>query len=696
MERVAALLFAEVASSPDLLAMVKGLAGQGNGRWVYPHKSTDDRGYTEWGMDPSDAPASFTDPGKYDSPRTVFYDPARASVKPGEFRPEVTYTNPNAIRRLDDANLPPGLLWRGMSDEEYQASKARGYFESSGTYNIGGEHGDNGPGSPGFQAGRTFFTTRPGSADSYASSFAPWQYTPTFSRPAHVVGIPDQPDAPRGPLGNEPNSHEVGLTGRIPFDSVAHHWVGHVSTMSPGRWVGYLNSDPPYRGGSAGASLEWEPGDVPTPRLARLLFAEDLLKDPRYVDPAYFTGIHEMSHALDLAGHEQAQGMILPLLLRHYGEETGQDDPDTDPRFWDWVKTQFPKQGQTSAAEMLAHAFTEVRLNPGGAKPIHRALYDTMVQMSQGNPNRGATSYGPYVPAPMQQAVQDMQRDYPQVDVGRVNLTNDHDNGPAYLSFPSSAGRYDPTSPERPRLEMDMQYAVPPSGRDETKDDMGYDPQPLTDWFDQHIDNQEYPRWQSTMAGEPWPEDAIEDMDTEFDQPKTAALLFGAIFPNYDEGREHLEPDDPYVADPVPSGATWYHVSPSPMKPGDRLRPFGGERPYGKMYDAHPQFKHRDQHVWTEHDPYVSEAKWANDAKPYIYEITPDETPLPWNGTGSEGWVTPGATIKREISHTGWLPQVDFTDAGRTASIFADPDGRGVWKTAVDGRVEFLAAPHAR
>lgn len=431
-------------------------------------------------------------------------------------------------------------------------------------------------------------------------------------------------------------------------------------------------------------------------RLAALLFAEDLLKDPRYVDPAYFTGIHEMGHALDMSGNMASGQNLLDVTQRLYHENNPQDppwqpgDPPREYTPWHpdgpmahWMRRQLPKaafdkDGFPYGPEMIAHAFTEMKLNPQGAGPLARGLYDHLLKNTPQNGSHGGLSVGPGVPSPLQWAIEDVQHEHPSADLARVDLTPEDSLGPAWVE------RTDANSTEPPRMRMDQQYANPAT------------PTKFTDWFDDAIDGGYFPRWESTTAREPWPEDAIEDMDTEFDQPKTAALLFGAIFPNYDEGREHLEPDDPYVADPVPSGATWYHVSPSPMKPGDRLRPFGGERPYGKMYDAHPQFKHRDQHVWTEHDPYVSEAKWANDAKPYIYEITPDEAPLPWNGTGSEGWVTPGATIKREISHTGWLPQVDFTDAGRTASIFADPDGRGVWKTAADGRVEFLAAPHAR
>jgi hypothetical protein len=122
------------------------------------------------------------------------------------------------------------------------------------------------------------------------------------------------------------------------------------------------------------------------------------------------------------------------------------------------------------------------------------------------------------------------------------------------------------------------------------------------------------------------------------------------------------------------------------------------------MYDANPAFKHRDQHVWVEHSPFTVEQKWARDDRPYIYEVTPQEAPQPYNGQAAEGWVTPGATVAREITRNGWLPE-DFkeqewaknrrTVAG-SVSLFADPDGRGVWKTAADGSVEFLAAPHAR
>lgn len=220
------------------------------GRWHFPYSGGEDGGeYSsianhEWQMAPTDAPASRTD-HFYGRPRTIYYDPTRTEVTPGEFRHEYT----NKGNRVTDLNPPAGMLWRGMSDEEYQAAVQSGYFESPGEYNVGGDA----------QVGKTYFTTGPDHAESYANSFAPWQFTPTFTRPGHIIGIPDRPDIPRE------GGHEVGISGRIPFDEVVHHYVGHPYAIVPGSYRGVSNKydgewdrEPPYRSQSANAYLEWE------------------------------------------------------------------------------------------------------------------------------------------------------------------------------------------------------------------------------------------------------------------------------------------------------------------------------------------------------------------------------------------------------------------------------------------------------
>lgn len=255
------------------------------GRWHFPYNGGEDGGeYSsianhEWLMAPTDAPASRTDEF-YGRPSTVYYDPARTQVSPGEFRHEYT----NKGNRITDLNPPAGMLWRGMSDEEYQAAVQNGYFESPGEYNIGGES----------QVGKTYFSTGPDHAESYANGFAPWQYRPTFTRPGHIIGIPDRPDIPRE------GGHEVGIPGRIPFDEAVHHYVGHPYAIAPGTYRGISNKYdgqwdevPPYRSQSANAYLEWE--DASPVRTVQAAYAAHRWRE----GSQYFFGYDAHSAAAD-------------------------------------------------------------------------------------------------------------------------------------------------------------------------------------------------------------------------------------------------------------------------------------------------------------------------------------------------------------------------------------------------------------
>lgn len=219
------------------------------GRWHFPYEGGEDGGeYSsvaghQWQMAPTDAPASATDEF-YGRPKTVYYDPARTGVARGEFRHELT----NSGNRLEDLSPPEGMLWRGMSHEEYENAARNGYFESTGDYNIGDQQG-----------GKTYFSTGADHADSYSNGFAPWQLKPTFSRPAHVIGIPDRPDIPRE------SGHEVGVTGRIPLSEVTHHYVGNPVAIFPGSYRGSSNKydgewdrQPPTRSLSPTSYLQWE------------------------------------------------------------------------------------------------------------------------------------------------------------------------------------------------------------------------------------------------------------------------------------------------------------------------------------------------------------------------------------------------------------------------------------------------------
>lgn len=232
------------------------------GRWAFPHlERTEPSGYQSnpyhtWGIYPTDAPAQH-DYTKMGRSGTFFYDPAQTDIEEDEFRDRAAYRGNNIdedLLGLSRGDRTPGIVWRGLSNEEMEDAKQKGYFQSNGSYNFAG------------QEGTTLFDEHPGTAQSYANSYSPYQFIPTFSRPAHVIGIPDQ-NYPRNSVG------EVEIPGRIPLDAVTHHYRGDVTSIDPGSYGGYQGSMPnaesgfngwseePTRTGSPRATVKWSPGE---------------------------------------------------------------------------------------------------------------------------------------------------------------------------------------------------------------------------------------------------------------------------------------------------------------------------------------------------------------------------------------------------------------------------------------------------
>ena len=71
-----------------------------------------------------------------------------------------------------------GLVYRGMSWQEYQNAKRKGYFKSRGSYNIGTT-----------QVGATCGSLDPDTAMLYAANFAPMQKKPTPNEPGVVIAF---------------------------------------------------------------------------------------------------------------------------------------------------------------------------------------------------------------------------------------------------------------------------------------------------------------------------------------------------------------------------------------------------------------------------------------------------------------------------------------------------------------------------
>lgn len=102
----------------------------------------------------------------------------------------------------------------------------------------------------------------------------------------------------------------------------------------------------------------------------------------------------------------------------------------------------------------------------------------------------------------------------------------------------------------------------------------------------------------------------------------------------------------------------WFHVSPHQMEPGTVIRP-GFHNPAnddfyrsGFVRDSGvlaPMGVRREEVVWL--SPSIDDAAFwslALSAR-HCYEVDPTEEPRPWNGTGTDGWVSPAAVIIREI-----------------------------------------------
>lgn len=210
-------------TSPDP-SKVLGLPDS-NGRWKYnlvEKKDLSGQTYHEWEIAPTTAPASKT-LTLGDQSRTIYFDPKLTQVTNDGtgYRPTLKEN------KLSSLNPQQGMIWRGMSAEEYHAAKANGYIESRGSYNIGGD----------LQAGKTYFSTSPDQAANYASWYAPAQFKPSFNKPAYVVGIPDRPTLARE------QSTEVGVPGRVPFASVQHVYKGSVFAVIPGSQGAYQDGN---------------------------------------------------------------------------------------------------------------------------------------------------------------------------------------------------------------------------------------------------------------------------------------------------------------------------------------------------------------------------------------------------------------------------------------------------------------------
>ena len=109
----------------------------------------------------------------------------------------------------------------------------------------------------------------------------------------------------------------------------------------------------------------------------------------------------------------------------------------------------------------------------------------------------------------------------------------------------------------------------------------------------------------------------------------------------------------------IPLPRKWFHVSPHRIETGTVLMPGAIRNPandafyragFGQDTGCLQEMGvRRDEVVWL--SPTTQDAEfWAAvlDA-PYCYEVQPSGEPRPWNGTGTDGWVTAKAVVVREV-----------------------------------------------
>lgn len=173
----------------------------------------------------SGAPATHTFNDEWGKTKTYGYDPDLADPEDNRFgttfrlRPHPEWKD-EAYRNEagdlvtpfeDEVQADPSMLYRGLSHEEWEQAKQRGYFQSNGEYNLGKEQG-------------TLYSTDPSQARSYASGFAPWHRKPGFNAPSYVIGVPRPEGAHQNPGLGLGDTTEMVVPGQVPFDQVRQAW----------------------------------------------------------------------------------------------------------------------------------------------------------------------------------------------------------------------------------------------------------------------------------------------------------------------------------------------------------------------------------------------------------------------------------------------------------------------------------------
>lgn len=112
-----------------------------------------------------------------------------------------------------------GVVYRGVSAEEYESIMKTGQIKSRGGYNLDG------------QEGLTYYSTDPRAASHYAHSFAPVQHQSVPGKPAYVIAVKDPGNGVKIAGTGE---HEVGVPGSLSASDIVEVWEGRVYRASQG------------------------------------------------------------------------------------------------------------------------------------------------------------------------------------------------------------------------------------------------------------------------------------------------------------------------------------------------------------------------------------------------------------------------------------------------------------------------------
>ena len=158
-----------------------------------------------------------------------------------ELKPDSGYHRSVPLERT------PGVIYRGMSHEEYHTIKKNGKIESNGNSNLGNE-----------QVGLTYYSRNPSQAESYAHSFANVEHKATGIHHAYIVGVKD-PKTEVKVAGT--GEDEVGIPHAIDAKHIISVHQGRVFQAAHGVEEARKSWDGTYQSGSGSSpssSIAWK------------------------------------------------------------------------------------------------------------------------------------------------------------------------------------------------------------------------------------------------------------------------------------------------------------------------------------------------------------------------------------------------------------------------------------------------------